>query len=152
VKIFILNNEWMGMVRQWQELTYESRYSNSYSDSLPDFVKLADAYGWTGMRIDNLGQLEDGIKKMIETPGPVIVDCRVAQLANCFPMIPSGKGAQRDVIEQIKSQLARLVPVHRVADLTVGGAAIERELALVKLIGRGEARVDRRSVWRRPSR
>ena len=90
VKIFILNNEWMGMVRQWQELTYESRYSNSYSDSLPDFVKLADAYGWTGLRIDNLGQLEDGIKRMIETPGPVIVDCRVAQLANCFPMIPSG--------------------------------------------------------------
>ncbi len=90
VKIFILNNEWMGMVRQWQELTYESRYSNSYSDSLPDFVKLADAYGWTGLRIDTLGELEDGIQTMINTPGPVIVDCRVAQLANCFPMIPSG--------------------------------------------------------------
>src|SRR3546814_9686787 len=74
VKIFILNNQWMGMVRQWQELTYESRYSNSYSDSLPDFVKLADAYGWTGMRIDTLGQLEDGIQRMIDTPGPVIVD------------------------------------------------------------------------------
>ncbi|RYD41014.1 MAG: acetolactate synthase 3 large subunit, partial [Sphingomonadales bacterium] len=90
VKIFILNNEWMGMVRQWQELTYESRYSNSYSDGLPDFVKLADAYGWTGLRIDTLGELEDGIQTMINTPGPVIVDCRVAQLANCFPMIPSG--------------------------------------------------------------
>ena len=99
VKIFILNNQWMGMVRQWQELTYESRYSNSYSDSLPDFVKLADAYGWTGLRIDNLGQLEDGIQKMIETPGPVIVDCRVAQLANCFPMIPSG-AAHTDMILQ----------------------------------------------------
>jgi len=90
VKIFILNNQWMGMVRQWQELTYESRYSNSYSDSLPDFVKLADAYGWTGLRIDTLGELEGGIQRMIDTPGPVIVDCRVAQLANCFPMIPSG--------------------------------------------------------------
>ena len=90
VKIFILNNEWMGMVRQWQELTYESRYSNSYSDSLPDFVKLAAAYGWTGLRIDTLGELEDGIRTMIDTPGPVIVDCRVAKLANCFPMIPSG--------------------------------------------------------------
>src|SRR3546814_12141091 len=90
VKIFILNNQWMGMVRQWQELTYESRYSNSYSDSLPDFVKLADAYGWTGMRIDTLGELEGGIKKMIKTSGPVIVDCRVAQPANCFPMIPRG--------------------------------------------------------------
>ena len=99
VKIFILNNEWMGMVRQWQELTYESRYSNSYSDSLPDFVKLADAYGWTGLRIDTLGQLEDGIATMIDTPGPVIVDCRVAQLANCFPMIPSG-AAHTDMILQ----------------------------------------------------
>ena len=99
VKIFILNNEWMGMVRQWQELTYESRYSNSYSDSLPDFVKLAAAYGWTGLRIDTLGELEDGIRQMIETPGPVIVDCRVAKLANCFPMIPSG-AAHTDMILQ----------------------------------------------------
>ena len=90
VKIFILNNEYMGMVRQWQELTYESRYSNSYSDSLPDFVKLADAYGWTGLRIERLDELEAGIRRMIETPGPVIVDCRVAKLANCLPMIPSG--------------------------------------------------------------
>ena len=99
VKIFILNNQWMGMVRQWQELTYESRYSNSYSDSLPDFVKLADAYGWTGLRIDTLGELKDGIQTMINTPGPVIVDCRVAQLANCFPMIPSG-AAHTDMILQ----------------------------------------------------
>jgi acetolactate synthase-1/2/3 large subunit len=90
VKIFILNNEWMGMVRQWQELTYESRYSNSYSDSLPDFVKLADAYGWTGIRIDTLGELDGAIQRMIDTPGPVIVDCRVSKQANCFPMIPSG--------------------------------------------------------------
>ncbi len=90
VKLFILNNEWMGMVRQWQELTYESRYSNSYSDSLPDFVKLAEAYGWTGLRIDTLGELEGAIRTMLETPGPVIIDCRVAKEANCFPMIPSG--------------------------------------------------------------
>ncbi|MET0238297.1 MAG: biosynthetic-type acetolactate synthase large subunit [Sphingobium sp.] len=90
VKIFILNNEYMGMVRQWQELTYESRYSNSYSDSLPDFVKLAEAYGWTGIRIEGLQELEGGIDQMIRTPGPVLVDCRVAKLSNCFPMIPSG--------------------------------------------------------------
>ncbi|MPT48929.1 MAG: acetolactate synthase 3 large subunit [Sphingobium sp.] len=90
VKLFILNNEYMGMVRQWQELTYESRYSNSYSDSLPDFVKLAEAYGWTGIRIENPDDLESGIAKMIATPGPVLVDCRVAKLSNCFPMIPSG--------------------------------------------------------------
>jgi len=90
VKIFILNNEYMGMVRQWQELTYESRYSESYSDSLPDFVKLAEAYGWTGIRIEGPQELEAGIAQMIETPGPVMVDCRVAKLTNCFPMIPSG--------------------------------------------------------------
>ncbi len=90
VKIFILNNEYMGMVRQWQELTYESRYSNSYSDSLPDFVKLAEAYGWKGLRIDTLGELDDGIAAMLAHDGPVLVDCRVAKLANCFPMIPSG--------------------------------------------------------------
>jgi len=90
VKVFILNNEYMGMVRQWQELTYESRYSQSYSDSLPDFVKLAEAYGWTGIRIEGPQELEAGIRQMIDTPGPVLVDCRVAKLSNCFPMIPSG--------------------------------------------------------------
>ncbi|MEP3227546.1 MAG: acetolactate synthase 3 large subunit [Parasphingorhabdus sp.] len=90
VKIFILNNEYMGMVRQWQELTYESRYSNSYSDSLPDFIRLAESYDWTGILIEDPADLESGIKKMIDTPGPVLVDCRVAKLANCFPMIPSG--------------------------------------------------------------
>jgi acetolactate synthase-1/2/3 large subunit len=90
VKVFILNNEWMGMVRQWQELTYESRYSNSYSDSLPDFVKLAEAYGWKGIRITDESELDAGIKAMIEHDGPVIVDCHVSKEANCFPMIPSG--------------------------------------------------------------
>ena len=90
VKIFILNNEYMGMVRQWQELTYESRYSESYSDSLPDFVKLGEAYGWKGIRIEQRGDLESGIQEMLDYNGPVIVDCRVAKLANCFPMIPSG--------------------------------------------------------------
>lgn len=90
VKIFILNNEYMGMVRQWQELTYESRYSNSYSDSLPDFVKLAEAYGWKGIRITEERDLDDGIMRMLDHSGPVIVDCLVAQDANCLPMIPSG--------------------------------------------------------------
>lgn len=90
VKIFILNNEYMGMVRQWQELTYESRYSNSYSDSLPDFVKLAEAYGWKGIRITEEKDLDDGIMRMLDHNGPVIVDCLVAQDANCLPMIPSG--------------------------------------------------------------
>lgn len=97
VKVFILNNEWMGMVRQWQELTYESRYSSSYSDALPDFVKLAEAYGWKGIQIDTLDQLDSGIQAMIDHPGPVIVDCRVTKEANCFPMIPSG-AAHTDMI------------------------------------------------------
>ncbi|MEO9463127.1 MAG: biosynthetic-type acetolactate synthase large subunit [Marinomonas sp.] len=90
VKIFILNNEYMGMVRQWQELTYESRYSNSYSDSLPDFVELAKAYGWTGIRITDESELDAGIQAMLDADGPVIVDCQVAKDANCLPMIPSG--------------------------------------------------------------
>jgi acetolactate synthase-1/2/3 large subunit len=90
VKIFILNNEYMGMVRQWQELTYSSRYSESYSDSLPDFVKLGEAYGWKGIRIEKRDQLEDGIQAMLDHDGPVIVDCMVSKTANCFPMIPSG--------------------------------------------------------------
>ncbi len=99
VKIFILNNEYMGMVRQWQELTYESRYSESYSDALPDFVKLAEAYGWKGIRIEQPDQLDAGIAEMLAYDGPVVVDCRVAKLANCFPMIPSG-AAHTDMILQ----------------------------------------------------
>jgi len=97
VKIFILNNEYMGMVRQWQELTYQSRYSESYSDALPDFVKLAEAYGWKGIRIEGRQELEAGIGEMLAYNGPVLVDCRVAKLANCFPMIPSG-AAHTDMI------------------------------------------------------
>jgi acetolactate synthase-1/2/3 large subunit len=99
VKIFILNNEYMGMVRQWQELTYSSRYSESYSDALPDFVKLGEAYGWKGIRIEGKDQLDDGIAAMLAHDGPVIVDCRVAKLANCFPMIPSG-AAHTDMLLQ----------------------------------------------------
>ncbi len=90
VKVFIINNEYMGMVRQWQELNHGGRYSESYSDSLPDFVKLAEAYGWKGITIEGPDDLDAGIQAMIDHPGPVMVDCRVAKLANCFPMIPSG--------------------------------------------------------------
>jgi acetolactate synthase-1/2/3 large subunit len=80
----------MGMVRQWQDLTYGGRYSESYTEALPDFVKLAEAYGWTGLRIEKPGELDDGLAAMLAAEGPVMVDCRVAKLANCFPMIPSG--------------------------------------------------------------
>jgi len=90
VKVFILNNEWMGMVRQWQELTYAGRYSQSYSDSLPDFVKLAESFGWKGIRIEGAQELDAGIAEMLAYDGPVMVDCQVMKAANCFPMIPSG--------------------------------------------------------------
>ncbi len=91
IKIFILNNHYMGMVRQWQQLLHGNRLSESYSESLPDFVKLADAFGGHGIRCSKPADLDAAIIKMIETPGPVIFDCEVANLANCFPMIPSGK-------------------------------------------------------------
>jgi len=91
VKIFILNNEYMGMVRQWQELIHGGRYSHSYSEALPDFVKLAEAYGATGLRAQKPDELDDLIMEMIDTPGPVIFDCCVSKEANCFPMIPSGE-------------------------------------------------------------
>ncbi|OKP78022.1 acetolactate synthase 3 large subunit [Ensifer adhaerens] len=91
VKIFILNNQYMGMVRQWQQLLHGNRLSHSYTEAMPDFVKLAEAYGGAGIRCDKPSELDAAIRKMIDTPAPVIFDCRVANLANCFPMIPSGK-------------------------------------------------------------
>ncbi len=91
IKIFILNNQYMGMVRQWQQLLHGNRLSHSYTEALPDFVKLAEAYGGVGIRCEKPDELDDAINDMIEVDAPVIFDCRVANLANCFPMIPSGK-------------------------------------------------------------
>jgi acetolactate synthase-1/2/3 large subunit len=91
IKVFILNNEYMGMVRQWQELLHGGRYSHSYSESLPDFVKLAEAYGGVGIRCDKPGDLDAKIMEMIDVKRPVIFDCLVDKAENCFPMIPSGK-------------------------------------------------------------
>jgi len=91
VKIFILNNQWMGMVRQWQELLHGERYSESYTESLPDFVKLAEAYGGIGLRAKTVDQLDGVIEKMMQTDRVTIVDVCVDQKENCFPMIPSGK-------------------------------------------------------------
>jgi len=90
VKTFILNNQYMGMVRQWQELLHGSRYSESYMDSLPDFVKLAEAFGCVGLRATKLSEVDDVIKEMIKVKRPVVVDMCVDQKENCFPMIPSG--------------------------------------------------------------
>ncbi len=91
IKIFILNNQYMGMVRQWQELLHEKNYSESYSEALPDFIKLAEAYGCKGIKADNPRELDEKIKEMVQFNGPVIFDCRVDPNENCFPMIPSGK-------------------------------------------------------------
>ncbi len=91
IKIFILNNQYLGMVRQWQELLHGNRLSHTYMDSLPDFVKLAEAYGAVGIRCEKPGDLDGAIAEMLSVRKPVIFDCRVAALANCFPMIPSGK-------------------------------------------------------------
>jgi acetolactate synthase-1/2/3 large subunit len=97
VKVFVLNNEYMGMVRQWQDLTYSGRRAHSYSDALPDFVKLAEAYNWKGIRIERNEDLGAGIEDMLAHDGPVFVDCMVAKVENCFPMIPSG-AAHTDMI------------------------------------------------------
>ena len=91
IKIFVLNNQYMGMVRQWQELLHEKNYSESYSEALPDFVKLAEAYGCKGIKASNPQELDEKIKEMIDHKGPVIFDCQVDPNENCFPMIPSGK-------------------------------------------------------------
>ncbi len=90
VKVFILNNQYMGMVRQWQELLHGGRYSESYTAALPDFVKLADAFGASGRRVENPAELDDAIAWMLETPGAAILDVAVDRAENCFPMIPSG--------------------------------------------------------------
>nr|HMN87113.1 thiamine pyrophosphate-dependent enzyme [Bauldia sp.] len=87
----------MGMVRQWQQLLHGNRLSHSYMDALPDFVKLAEAYGCVGIRAEKPGELDDAIAEMIKVRKPVLFDCRVAALANCFPMIPSGR-AHNDML------------------------------------------------------
>ncbi|MFT3687703.1 acetolactate synthase 3 large subunit [Paenirhodobacter sp.] len=91
VKQFILNNERLGMVRQWQQLLHGERYSQSWSEALPDFVKLAEAFGWKGIVCHDPKDLDDAIMEMIDHPGPVLFDCLVEKHENCFPMIPSGK-------------------------------------------------------------
>ncbi len=104
VKQFILNNERLGMVRQWQELLHGERYSQSWSEALPDFVKLADAFGAKGILIDNPDDLDAGIEEMLAYDGPVIVDCLVEKHENCFPMIPSGKAHNEMLLGEAETQ------------------------------------------------
>ncbi|MBN8293853.1 acetolactate synthase 3 large subunit [Rhodobacter sp. NTK016B] len=113
VKQFILNNERLGMVRQWQQLLHGERYSHSWSESLPDFVKLAEAFGCKGIKVDHPDQLDDAIMEMINYDGPVIFDCLVEKHENCLPMIPSGN-AHNDM----------LLPSDDVRAITGAGAAL----------------------------
>ena len=91
IKIFVINNQYMGMVRQWQELLHGGRYAHSYTEALPDFVKLAEAYHAVGIRCERPGDLDGAIAEMIKVQKPVIFDCVVDPAENCFPMIPSGR-------------------------------------------------------------
>ena len=106
IKVFILNNQYMGMVRQWQQLLHGNRLSHSYNEALPDFVKLAEAYGGVGIRCTKPDELDDAIREMIACDKPVIFDCRVANLANCYPMIPSGKAHNEMLLADEASEAA----------------------------------------------
>jgi acetolactate synthase-1/2/3 large subunit len=104
VKQFILNNERLGMVRQWQELLHGERYSHSWSEALPDFVKLAEAFGAKGIRCEHPDDLDDAIREMLAYDGPVIFDCLVEKHENCFPMIPSGKAHNEMLLGEAETQ------------------------------------------------
>ncbi|MFK7875431.1 MAG: acetolactate synthase 3 large subunit [Paracoccaceae bacterium] len=104
VKQFILNNERLGMVRQWQELLHGERYSQSWSEALPDFVKLAEAFGAKGILCSDPADLDDAIMEMLNYDGPVIFDCLVEKHENCFPMIPSGKAHNEMLLGQAETQ------------------------------------------------
>jgi len=99
IKIFILNNEWMGMVRQWQQLLHGERYSHSYSASLPDFVKLAEAYGAKGLRATKPEELLSVLEEGFATPGVVVMDVIVSEEENVYPMIPAGAAHYEIVME-----------------------------------------------------
>jgi acetolactate synthase-1/2/3 large subunit len=109
VKIFILNNERMGMVRQWQELLHGGRYAHSYSESLPDFVKLAEAYGGYGIKCANPAELDDAIADMLNVKKPVLFDCLVEKHENCLPMIPSGKPHNEMILPDFKGEVSEVI-------------------------------------------
>ena len=109
VKIFILNNERMGMVRQWQELLHGGRYAHSYSESLPDFVKLAEAYGGHGIKCDDPKKLDDAIAEMIDVKKPVLFDCLVEKHENCLPMIPSGKPHNEMILPDFTGDVGKVI-------------------------------------------
>ncbi len=108
IKLFIINNQYMGMVRQWQEMLHGGRYAHSYSEALPDFVKLAEAFGCAGMRVSDPARLDQTIRDMLDTPGPVVCEVAVDPRENCFPMIPSGK-AHNDMILSAEDAAAKRI-------------------------------------------
>jgi acetolactate synthase-1/2/3 large subunit len=109
IKIFILNNERMGMVRQWQDLLHGSRYAHSYSESLPDFVKLAEAYGGKGIRCSDPAKLDAAIQEMLDYDGPVLFDCVVEKDENCLPMIPSGKPHNEMILPDFADDIGAVI-------------------------------------------
>jgi acetolactate synthase-1/2/3 large subunit len=109
VKIFILNNERMGMVRQWQELLHGGRYAHSYSESLPDFVKLAEAYGGYGIKCEDPAKLDEAIAEMIDIKKPVLFDCLVERHENCLPMIPSGKPHNEMILPDFDADIGSVI-------------------------------------------
>ena len=109
IKIFILNNERMGMVRQWQDLLHGGRYAHSYSESLPDFVKLAEAYGAKGIKCDDPAKLDAAIAEMLDYDGPVIFDCMVEKHENCLPMIPSGKPHNEMILPDFAEDIGTVI-------------------------------------------
>ena len=109
IKIFILNNERMGMVRQWQDLLHGSRYAHSYSESLPDFVKLAEAYGAKGIKCDNPAELDAAIQEMLDYDGPVVFDVLVEKDENCLPMIPSGKPHNEMILPDFAEDIGSVI-------------------------------------------
>jgi acetolactate synthase-1/2/3 large subunit len=109
VKVFILNNEYLGMVRQWQELLHGGRYSESYSEALPDFVKLAESFGAHGICCSDPADLDAAIAEMLDTPKTVVFDCRIDKTENCLPMIPSGKAHNEMILPDSDEEAAAAI-------------------------------------------
>ena len=112
VKVFVINNRFHGMVRQWQDLFYEGRYASSYLNTVPDFVKLAEAYGAAGVRIDKVGDVDAGVQEALSINGPVVVDVQVYQYENCYPMIPAG-GSNHEMLLEDPPELDKPQSTHK---------------------------------------
>jgi acetolactate synthase-1/2/3 large subunit len=113
VKVFIINNRFHGMVRQWQDLFYEGRYASSYLGTVPDFVKLAEAYGAAGIRIEKVSEMDSGIREALSIKGPVVIDVPTYQFENCYPMIPAG-GCNHEMLLADPPDLKKPNAMHKI--------------------------------------